>query len=226
MSRNNIKNLKNRQVIEESEVVEVVDETSSEDDNLEKVRSTHIVNKPKKYVEVEAIPIKTKSNNKKLDIIPEKRVVSQAKLDSMTRAREARQLKLSIDREKTDGQKKLIAQIYEKQVEQNLKKTCIPKYEKQIKKQILTRLKDAKLKEMKAQYGIQDEEPEYEESSDEESSEEEVVYTKKKVIKKKPTPRPPQAPAAVCKPVKHNPPPQTPTSRPMSIKQLYAEFGF
>ena len=158
-------------------------------------------------------------------IVIEKKPMSEAKAKALEKARLVRTQNRNDEKVKRESQKQAISQIYQKEVEQDLKKSFLPKYEKQIKKQILTRLKDEKLKEMKAHYGIQDQE-EYEEQSDDESSEEEeVVYTKRKVIKKKPTPQPPQPPASISKPTRQQPPP-TPSARPRSISDLYSHFGF
>lgn len=174
-----------------------------------------------------------------------KKPLSEAKRASIDKARNSRLEKLKNEREKQDDQKRAIAQIYEKQVEANLKTSFIPKYEKKIKREILQRLKDQKLQELKSQYGIQDE---YEESTEDDSSEEEVVYTKTghrslkqsfkatsnplgfdepQVVKKKSSQQPPP-PTAIAKPVRQlqKVPPQTPVARPRSLQDMYSMWGF
>jgi hypothetical protein len=126
--------------------------------------------------DVVAITSESDDNLEASKNVPIKKPMSDAKKASIDKARNARLEKLKNEREKKDDQKRAIAQIYEKQVEADLKQSFLPKYEKQIKKQILERLKEQKLQELKSQYGIQDNQ--YEESSEDESSEEEVVYTK------------------------------------------------
>jgi len=110
-----------------------------------------------------------------------KKPMSEAQSQALLNARLKRSEKFKLIREKDEQDKQAIQLIYEQNMEDNLRKTMIPKYEKQIKKQILERLKDEKLNELKKQYGLKTKKkarPQVESSdssdSDDEDSEEET----------------------------------------------------
>ena len=85
----------------------------------------------------------------KVEVVKVKKQMSEAQKNALANARLKRSEKLKLHREKVENDKQSIQLIYEQNMEENLRKTMIPKYEKQIKKQILERLKDEKLNELK-----------------------------------------------------------------------------
>ena len=79
-----------------------------------------------------------------------KKPMSKAQSQALLNARLKISEKFKLIREKDEQDKQAIQLIYEQNMEDNLRKTMIPKYEKQIKKQILERLKDEKLNVLKS----------------------------------------------------------------------------
>ena len=110
----------------------------------------------------------------------------ERKKEGLAKARAVLQGKREAKRAEDEKARKMIEKAYEAEMEEKLMRETIPKYSKQIKKQILERLKQKKLEELKKQYGYRSEESESETESESESEEEEEVVVKKK---KKPVPR-------------------------------------
>ena len=98
----------------------------------------------------------------------------------MQKAREARATNLKKAKEATEEGKRIIERAYHKEIEADLIKSTLPKYSAKIKKEILQRLKEQKLQELKKQYGYKSQS---ESSSESDSEEEEVVVRRKKPAK-------------------------------------------
>jgi len=143
-----------------------------------------------------------------------KKIVSESKLKAMAVAREAKKVKLQKKREEDEESKKLIERAYHDELEANLTKTMLPKYSKQIKQQILEKLKAKKLEELKKKYNYKSDDSS---SDSDSSSDDEVVVrktSKKKASKEKELPTPKKS-------VKKEEPP-----KPKSILQTMREYGF
>jgi len=217
MSKSNKKTMKHTPVSEDvyesdsSESSESVDEVVPHKKSIEYVKQKEGKSKLKTLKPVEVVDI--------VKVI--KKPMSEAQSQALLNARLKRSEKFKLQREKTERDKQSIQLIYEQNMEDNLRKTMIPKYEKQIKKQILERLKDEKLNELKKQYGLKNKtkarrQVESSESSSSESSEEETVIVKKKKSTKYPPPTAPPVSAVKSKPsvIKH------------SIFDAYRDMGF
>jgi hypothetical protein len=108
----------------------------------------------------------------------------------MDRARLVREANLKERKQNKLEQMEIVARAYELEVQDKLKRTLLPKYERSIKKQILEKLKSDKVAELKLKYNIKTkaekikEINEAEPDDDEESNSEEEVIVKKKVAKK------------------------------------------
>ena len=120
-----------------------------------------------------------------VELKKEKQPMSEAKHNSLLKARETRQLNLLKKKEYDNKSKKIIEHIYRTEVEANLTKTLLPKYEKKIKKQLLEKLKARKLEELKKKYNYQSSDSEESESSESDESEEEIIPIKKQKSKSK-----------------------------------------
>ena len=123
------------------------------DKNKFPIDMVKVVKKPKEIVnEVQVIKKPKEIVNEMVKVM--KKPMSEAQSQALLNARLKRSEKFKLIREKDEQDKQAIQLIYEQNMEDNLRKTMIPKYEKQIKKQILERLKDEKLSELKKQYGL------------------------------------------------------------------------
>lgn len=103
----------------------------------------------------------------------------ERKREGLARARAILQGKREAKRAEDAKARKLIEKSYEAEMEEKLMKETIPKYSKQIKRQILEKLKQRKLEELKKTYGYESSESESESESDSDSEEEEVVVRRK-----------------------------------------------
>ena len=138
---------------------------------------------PEEESDADVIEITKKERKKVKETVEEippatdkyKKQVSQKQLDSMQKAREARATNLKKAKEATEEGKRIIERAYHKEIEADLIKSTLPKYSAKIKKEILQRLKEQKLQELKKQYGYKSES-----ESDSSSEEEEVVVRRKK----------------------------------------------
>ena len=127
--------------------------------------------------EEDSIAVTLKDKN-----VPVKKPVSQLRLDSIKNARIVRLENLKTKKAEDEESKKLIERAYHAEIEASLIKSTLPKYAKSIKKQILEKLKQQKLLELKKQYGYKSSESD--DSSDDSSSSEELVLKRtKKPIK-------------------------------------------
>ena len=185
-SKTNKKNMnQSQQVIQcvEPDTVE-----SSGDDSIE-VSKKKV--KKVKVIEVEEEPVK--------------KVVSQSKIDGMAHARETRLANLKNKRNNDEKARELIEKSYHAEIEANLIKSTLPKYSRQIKKDILEKLKQKKLEELKKQYGYDSNAS----SSSSDSEEEEIVLTRKNTKPMKESKKRPVTPPA-----------------PKSLLQRFQDYGF
>ena len=133
-----------------------------------------------------------------------KKTPTDKQIASITNARQKRMINIADEKQRKLEQNKLISIVYEKQIEEQLKKRTIPRCEKIIEKKILNRLKEEKLKSLMQKYEIQP-------NDNDSSSEEEIVQR----TPKKKRPAPPAAAVAISRPI------QKP-----NIHQLYSQYGF
>ena len=96
-------------------------------------------------------------------------------VEAMNKARAVKNENLRLKRDQEERNKELIEKVYKKELEQELVKTELPKYSKAIKKEILTKLKQQKIDQLKAKYGYKTDS----DSSDSDSSDEEEIVVKK-----------------------------------------------
>lgn len=191
-SKTNKKNMnQSQQVIQcvEPDTIE-----SSGDDSIE-VSKKKV--KKVKVIEVEEEPV--------VPVVPVKKVVSQSKIDGMAHARETRLANLKNKRNNDEKARELIEKSYHAEIEANLIKSTLPKYSRQIKKDILEKLKQKKLEELKKQYGYDSNAS----SSSSDSEEEEIVLTRKNTKPMKESKKRPVTPPA-----------------PKSLLQRFQDYGF
>ena len=155
----------------------------------------------------------TKPKRGKKEVAPPSEEVLKARrerqIESMNKARAAKNENLRVKREQEEKNKQLIEKVYKAELEQELVKTELPKYSKAIKKEILTKLKQQKIDQLKAKYGYKTDSDSDSDSSSEE--EEEVVVKKSK------------------KPVKKEVKIKEPVVAPMAKKgllQTFRDYGF
>ena len=141
----------------------------------------------------------------------------ERKREGLARARAILQQKREQKRMEDEKARRMIEKAYEAEMEEKVMKETIPRYSKQIKKQILERLKQRKLAELKAQYGYESSESESEESESE-SEEEEVVVVKKK---KAPAPK-----KEVKQQVKVKQQPVVEVKKPLGLLDRMKMYGF
>lgn len=141
-------------------------EASSVSDNDDIIEIT----KPKKGKKVVAPPSEDEMKARR-----------ERQIASMNIARAAKNENLRIKREQEEKNKQLIEKVYRAELEQELVKTELPKYSKNIKREILQKLKQQKIEALKAKYGYK---TDSDSDSDSSSEEEEVIVKKKKPVKK------------------------------------------
>jgi len=176
--------------------------------------------------EPEIVEVKPKGKQRIVEAEPkEKKPVSEKKMASIARARQIKNEKLLQKRMQEEKDKKVIEKVYKTELEAGLTKTLLPKYEKQVKKQLLEKLKAKKLAELKKQYNYKSE-SEYEsdssDSGDSSSSEEEPKHKRKSKEKKKEIELPVKK---VVKPVE-KPVEKPAPAKPKGILQMYKDYGF
>lgn len=158
-------------------------------------------------------PVKTKATDP---------TASEKKKQGLIKARQVLQERRQKQREEDEKAKQLIQMAYEKELEAKLVQTTLPKYSRQIKKQILEKLKQRKLQELKKQYGYRSSsDSESEPESDSSESEEEEVVIVKKSNKKLPVVTPKKEVKVVGKPLK-----QVEPVKPVGILEKFRQYGF
>lgn len=156
----------------------------------------------------------------KVSVPVETKTTAEKKKEGLAKARAVLQERRQKQREEDEKAKELIQKAYEKEVEASLIKTSLPKYSRQIKKQILEKLKQKKLAELKKTYGYESSDSESdseEESSESEEEEVVVVKSKKKAVVQVPKKEVKQ-PVKVSKPVE--------VQKPLGIIDRMRSFGF
>jgi hypothetical protein len=173
----------------------------------------------------------SESDNEVIELTPtEKSTKSKAtdptaaekKKQGLIKARQVLQERRQKQRDDDEKAKQLIQMAYEKELEAKLVQTTLPKYSRQIKKQILEKLKQRKLQELKKQYGYRSSsDSESEPESDSSESEEEEVVIVKKSNKKLPVVTPKKEVKVVGKPLK-----QVEPVKPVGILDRMKAYGF
>ena len=117
-----------------------------------------------------------------VDVVPEKKILSAAKLAHMQHMRECRDVKVNNNKLNKAKEQKVLTQLLEHEVGQKIEKSISKRLEGKLQRDILTKLRAQKIKELKAKYNYvsdndQETDPvnscDSDASTDDESSEEE-----------------------------------------------------